>query len=45
MYHDYVAMELARQRLDELAMVDRPERRMQREARRARSRRLRRSWR
>lgn len=45
MYHDYVVMELARQRRDELAMVDRPERRMAREARRARSQRRRRSWR
>lgn len=45
MHHDYVIMELARQRAEELAMVDRPERRMLREARRARSQSRRRSWR
>jgi hypothetical protein len=44
MHHDYLVMEWARQRAEELAMVDSPERRMLREARRARSRRRRRSW-
>jgi hypothetical protein len=45
MQHDYVIMELARQRAQELAKVDTPERRMLREARRGRSQRRRRSWR
>lgn len=45
MHHDYVIMQLARQRAQELAMVDTPDRRMRREARRARSQRRRRSWR
>jgi hypothetical protein len=45
MQHDYVIMELARQRAQELARVDTPERRMLREARRARPQRRRRSWR
>jgi hypothetical protein len=42
MYHDYVVMELARLRAEELAMIARPE---LREARRGRSRRRRLSWR
>ena len=45
MHHDYVIMELARQRAEELAMTARPERRVLREAQRARSQRRRRSWR
>lgn len=45
MQHDYVIMELARQRDQELARVDTPERRMLRGARRARSQRRRWSWR
>ena len=45
MHHDYVIMQLARQRTQELAMTDTPERRMLREARRARSQSRRRSWR